>query len=213
MNRSRIEAQSATRLHLIRHAEVEESFHETFGGILDMDLSERGCHQAGALADYLDRAALDAAYASPMKRVRQTIDALRSHLPDTISELDGLREVHFGAWTGLKWHEVQQRYRQSAFDWLDLLYHGGIPQAESAEDFQLRVKNCLGIIMANHPGQAVAIVCHGGVIRMILSLLLEWPLPKMRAFDVEYASVSQVDLCGGRAVIRLLNYAPWYNLA
>ena len=65
-----------TRLLLVRHAEVESRYRHTFGGQIDMNLSPRGRAQAEKLAEYLRGKTLDAIYASPMKRVRQTLAPL-----------------------------------------------------------------------------------------------------------------------------------------
>jgi broad specificity phosphatase PhoE len=91
---------SLTRIYLLRHAEVETRYQRVFGGRIDMDLSPRGHQQALALATYMRRIQLDAIYASPMKRVQQTLAPLldnRTPLPVVIDEL---QEVHFGVWTG-----------------------------------------------------------------------------------------------------------------
>src|SRR5512137_1878921 len=63
----------STRLYLIRHAEVEARYQGVFGGRIDMELSPRGHQQAAALAGYLKHKTFDAIYASPMKRVQQTL--------------------------------------------------------------------------------------------------------------------------------------------
>jgi broad specificity phosphatase PhoE len=55
----------------------------------------------------------------------------------------------------------------------------------------------------------VAVVCHGGVIRMILSILLDIPLAKTSVFEIEYASLTQLHLHPGRVEIQLLNFTPW----
>ncbi|HXF10943.1 MAG TPA: histidine phosphatase family protein, partial [Desulfuromonadaceae bacterium] len=62
-----------TRLLLMRHAEVEESYHHIFGGRIDMNLSQRGHGQAEKLAQFLRTRTIDAIYSSPMKRVQQTV--------------------------------------------------------------------------------------------------------------------------------------------
>jgi broad specificity phosphatase PhoE len=58
----------------------------------------------------------------------------------------------------------------------------------------------------------VAIVCHGGVIRMMLSILLELPLPKLASFEIDYASLTQVERHTHRNEVTLLNFAPWRDL-
>jgi hypothetical protein len=47
---------------------------------------------------------------------------------------------------------------------------------------------------------------------MILSILLELPLPKTNMFEVEYASVTQIALHPRHAEIELLNFTPWRDL-
>jgi hypothetical protein len=43
----------------------------------------------------------------------------------------------------------------------------------------------------------------------MLAILLDLPLPKTSAFDIEYASVTQVSVQPGRCEIKLLNFTPW----
>jgi broad specificity phosphatase PhoE len=78
--------------------------------------------------------------------------------------------------------------------------------------YRARVEPCLLEILDRHPGQSVAVFCHGGVIRMLLALLLELPLSKMSVFEIDYASVSEIELQPGRMEIQLLNFAPWREL-
>ena len=201
--------ESPTRLYLIRHGEVEERYQRVFGGRIDMNLSPIGQEQASALASYLQRVPFEMIYASPMKRARQTLErlaAMQSRLPVFV---DDLREVDFGHWTGLGWEEVQEKFQKSAFDWLDHLEKGIVPEAESARHFRRRVKGVLADVIRECPGKTVALVCHGGVIRMALSILLDIPLRKMAGFEVEYTSVTIVDHLPRKAEVQLLNFTPW----
>jgi broad specificity phosphatase PhoE len=204
---------AATSLFLLRHAEVEARYQRIFGGRIDMDLSPCGHEQAAALARYLGAKEFDAAYSSPMKRVQQTVAPLvKAGLPDP-AVVEGLREVDFGDWTGLGWEEVRTRFNVSAFQWLDLLERGAIPNAESAKSFRARVESCLREILEAHPGQRVAIICHGGVIRMILSILLGIRLSKMAGFEIEYASLTEVHCSPDKSEVQLLNFTPWRDVA
>jgi alpha-ribazole phosphatase/probable phosphoglycerate mutase len=47
---------------------------------------------------------------------------------------------------------------------------------------------------------------------MLLSLLLELPLPKLAHFDIEYASVTVVEQRPHRSEVSLLNFTPWRDL-
>jgi broad specificity phosphatase PhoE len=199
----------ATRLLLIRHAEVEARYQGIFGGTIDMDLSPRGHEQAAALAAHLCRRPLSAIYASPMKRVQQTLAPLLVNGTPSPVILPDLREVDFGDWTGLAWDDIHARFGVSAFAWLEQLECDGIANAECAATLHDRVEPCLRQILAAHPGQQVAIFCHGGIIRVLLGILLRWPLSRMGAFEIAYASVTQVLLTPERTELQLLNFTPW----
>ncbi len=201
------------RLLLIRHAEVEERYQGVFGGQIDMDLSPRGHEQAAALARYLRRRPPSAIYASPMKRVQQTLAPLLVNgIPKPVILRD-LREVDFGDWTGLAWAEVERKFGISPFAWLEQLECNGIANAECADTLRERVEPCLQQILRDHPGQQVAVFCHGGIIRLLLGLLLRWPLSRLGAFEIEYASLTEVLLLPPKAELRLLNLTPWRDIA
>lgn len=201
-----------TRLVFLRHGEVEEKYQRVFGGRIDMELSPLGHEQASRLAQHLTDTSLDALYVSPLKRAQQTIAPLLAVDGRRAATLSELQEVDFGDWTGLRWDEVADRFGASAFRWLEELERGSMAGAESVARFRSRVGRCLDRFVSKHSGQTVGVVCHGGVIRMFLALLLELPLPKTAGFEIDYASVSVVDHQPRGAEIQLLNLTPWRRL-
>ena len=174
-----------------------------------MNLSARGRAQANKLAGYLHHTSLDAICASPMKRVQQTLAPLLKNGAPAQTILPGLCEVDFGDWTGFNWEEVREKFGVHPYDWLDEIELGAVPNGETGVQFRARVEPCLFEIIQRHPGGTAAIFCHGGVIRMMLAILLELPLPKTNAFEIEYASVTQVALHPHLNEIELLNFTPW----
>ncbi len=202
----------ATRLLLIRHGEVEPRYQGIFGGRIDMNLSPRGKRQAKILADYLRVKTIDAVYASPMKRVQQTLaPTLKAHgHKQTI--FHDLREIDFGDWTGKNWATVRDEFNFAVHEWLEQIENPGAPNGESGPAFRARLEPCLREIINKHQSQNVAVFCHGGVIRALLAILLELPLPKTNSFEVEYASITQVALHPHMAEIELLNFTPWRDL-
>ena len=202
-----------TRLFLLRHGEVEDPYHRVFGGRIDMNLSPRGHEQAAVLAKFMRRRPIDAMYASSMRRAQQTLAPLASHCPKPAVTRTEFREVDFGDWTGLTWEQVKSKYNVSAFVWLEQISKAAIPNGETGTEFRSRVEPALRQIVSEHAGQSVAIVCHGGVIRMMLSILLEFPLGRMASFEIDYASVTQVEHHTARTEVTLLNFAPWRDLA
>lgn len=203
---------AATRLLLVRHGEVEAAYQKKFGGRIDMNLSPEGRRQARILANYLKGKSIDAIYTSPMKRVQQTLaPTLKNPVPKPVV-LDTLREIDFGDWSGLGWQAVEKKFGFSAHEWLDQIHRPGAPNGENGAAFRRRVAPCLTQIIQSHRGQNVAIFCHGGVIRLILSLLLKISLPKTTQFDIEYASVTQIALHEHMNEVELLNFTPWRDL-
>ena len=76
-----------------------------------------------------------------------------------------------------------------------------------------RVEPCLQQIIRDHAGETVAIVCHGGVVRMMLSILMALPLPKLAGFEIDYASLTHVEHHPHKTEVQLLNFTPWRDLA
>lgn len=202
-----------TRLLLIRHAEVEENYHRIFGGRIDMNLSVRGHEQAAMLARYLQRKTIQVIYTSPMKRVQQTLAPYTMNGTPRPIVMADLREVDFGDWTGHNWEEIQTKFGLSAYDWLELLEQNKIPNAEPGAAYRGRVEACIRKIVADHAGETVAVFCHGGIVRMLLSIVLQLPLTAFAHFDVSYASLTEVELRPARKPeVNLLNFTPWRDL-
>jgi broad specificity phosphatase PhoE len=208
-----MKASSPKSLLLIRHAEVEERYQHVFGGRVDMDISPRGHEQAVALAQYLKRRKVDALFASPMKRVQQTLSAYANNGAPKAVILPDLREVDFGDWTGHGWVEVHAKFGISAYSWIDQLDCGGIANAENIVAYRERISGVLATIRQCPPSTTTAVFCHGGVIRMMLALLLDIPFPRTNGFAIDYASVTEVALKTDRNEIQLLNFTPWRELS
>jgi broad specificity phosphatase PhoE len=64
-------------------------------------------------------------------------------------------------------------------------------------------------ILQQSSKQNVAVFCHGGVIRMLLAILLDLPLPAMASFEIDYASVTRVEIHAHKTEVQFLNFTPW----
>ncbi|MEK7781232.1 MAG: histidine phosphatase family protein [Verrucomicrobiota bacterium] len=201
-----------TTLFLIRHAEVEAAYQGVFGGTIDMNLSQRGEQQAAALANYLRPQKFDLIFSSPMKRVQQTLaPALKQPRPTPII-LPKLHEVHFGDWQGLNFPEVKARFGYEAYQWLELLAAGTIPNGENLDGYRSRVDSCLQTILQQSKGKTVGVFCHGGVIRMLMALLLNLPFAEMDRMEIEYTSITTVVIKPERTRLQVMNFTPWRDL-
>lgn len=199
-----------TQLYLIRHGEVEAGYQKVFAGSrIDVSLSPRGEKQGEALATWLADTKLDAIYASPMKRVQQTMAPTLAAKGLSPIIMPDLREIDFGDWTGFNWQQVKDKFGISAFDWLQVLERSEIVGGETGSALLLRVDPCLSRILAENAHRTAAVFCHGGIVRTLLALLLGFPLAKMAHFRIDYGSVTVVEIQPEKThavEIELLNY-------
>ncbi|MCF7789966.1 MAG: histidine phosphatase family protein [Prosthecobacter sp.] len=200
------------QIYLIRHGEVDEKYHKVFGGSrIDMGLSALGLKHGEAVAEWLKDTKIDAFYSSPMLRVQQTMAPMARQRGLQPEVMPGLMEIDFGDWTGSRWDEVQANFGVSAFDWLEIIETNGIANGEDIDVLKSRVRESLLRIINAHPHGKVAVFCHGGIIRVIIALLLGVPLAHLAHFNIEYGSISLVELLPERkhaVEIELLNFQP-----
>jgi broad specificity phosphatase PhoE len=191
---------------------VEDGYQRVFAGSrVDMGLSPVGHQQATALAGWFGDRKLDAIFASPMLRVRQTMAPLLARRSAEASLLEGLREVDFGDWTGFRWEEVCERFNLSVPNWLHVLDDPGLPNGESAATLLERVRPCVDEVLGKITSGSAAIFCHGGIVRAILATLLGMRFPQIGHFRIDYGSVTVVELRPEKtrvAEVELLNFCP-----
>ena len=154
-----------TVIYLLRHGETEWNSAGRFQGKLDSPLTSRGVAQAEACGRRLTQVAdyVNAIYASPLGRVRQTVALLRSvgTYPDVLWD-NRLEEVSVGAWDGLTHVDIDACWPgmldgSTPFDWFFRS-----PDGESFDAASERVSAWL----AELTGIVVA-VSHGLVGRLI----------------------------------------------
>lgn len=156
-------------------------------GRADPGLDETGARQAEALADYLSQEPLDAIWTSPMVRARETAAPLSARLGLTPLVHDGIAEwdrdsSEYITVEEMKWTNDPRWLALQTGQWA-----GGLdPHA-----FQAEVVVAVEEIVREHPGQHVAVVCHGGVIGAYLAHILEVPRPG-GFFYPAYTSISRV---------------------
>jgi probable phosphoglycerate mutase len=134
-------------------------------------------------------AGIDALYSSPMNRARQTAAPFAdlSGLTPVIRE--HLREFDHEGSTYVPTEVLKatdpEGYRQR-------IAVGFIDDDFDQVQFKADVVAAVDRIVADHRGQRVAVVCHGGVINAYLGHCLDFPSDDYMKFDVDYSSVSRV---------------------
>ncbi len=145
-----------TTLLLARHGETDWNRELRVQGTSDTELNELGRRQAAELARQLDRAEVDAIYASDLRRARETAEIVAATTGHEVRLDPGLRERDFGSWEGLTREEIDARFG-------DHEQHDG----ETYEEVRARVLASAHRIVAAHPGETVLVVSHGGALNAL----------------------------------------------
>lgn len=152
-------------IYLVRHGETEWNSAGQFQGALDSPLTSHGRAQAEACGRRLARVAVnvDAMWASPLGRVRETVAILRSFAtyPEVIWDRR-LEEVSVGVWDGLTHVDIDACWPglldgSTPFDWFFRS-----PDGERFDEAMARV----GDWLAGLTGTVVA-VSHGLLGRLV----------------------------------------------
>src|SRR5258708_25041298 len=108
-----------------------------------MNISPRGHEQARMLATFLRGKKMDAVYASPMKRVQQTLAPVLKNGAPPQTILPNLREVDFGGLTGLNWEPVCAKVNPTTHEWLDHTQRAAAPNRQTPPHIPPRLPPCL----------------------------------------------------------------------
>lgn len=158
------------RLYLVRHGENPANLTKEFSSLrVDYPLTPKGVLQAKQTAQYFTGLPIDAIFASPLKRARQTAEIIGQALNLPVTVLDEFREVNVGDL------ELAPPTRE-AWD-----FHNSIIEAWMAGDFQARFpggENFLELVeralrgyakaVAGRTGENIIIVAHGGIFTSTL---------------------------------------------
>jgi alpha-ribazole phosphatase len=201
----------ATRVVLVRHAATEESGRGRCYGRLDVELSPRGLRQAQALATELADLPLAAVYSSPLARALDTARPLAAAQGLEPAVLEALAELDFGEVEGLRYDEIESQRPELFRAWMNEPARVRFPGGEGLPDLRARVVPALAEIRARHVGHAVAVVAHGGVIRVVLADALGLEDGALFRLDQAEGGVSVVDWLDGAPLVRVANatlYSP-----
>lgn len=186
---------TSKKIYLIRHGQTDYNLQNIVQGSgVDTDLNDRGRQQAQAFFERYKEVPFQKVYTSALKRTHQSVKGfLELGLPHM--QLAGLNEISWGTKEGHKVTPSEDEYyhymlKQWQLGNTALKIEGG----ESPEDVVKRMQPAVDHIMSQTNEQTILICMHGRAIRILMCLLLNYPLKSMDMFEHE-------NLC-----LYLLNY-------
>ncbi|MEU0427183.1 bifunctional RNase H/acid phosphatase [Streptomyces canus] len=194
---------------LLRHGETPLTPQKRFSGSggTDPALSDIGREQAERAAEALARqGTIQHILASPLTRTRQTAAAVAERLGIEVTVEDGLIETDFGAWEGLTFGEVRERYPDDLNTWLSDPEAEPTGGGESFAATATRIAATRDKLVAAYAGRTVLLVTHVTPIKTFVRLALGAPPESLFRMELSAASLSAVAYyADGNASVRLLN--------
>jgi probable phosphoglycerate mutase len=189
---------------LVRHGHTPTTGKLLPGRAPGLHLSETGQAQARSVGERL--AALpkvDAIYASPLERTRETAGAIASARGMKVKVDKGLLEADIGDWTGMDFKTVRK-----APEWKTVhQYPSGFrfPGGESFVEMQGRIVAAMERLRTAHPGQTIVAVSHADTIKAAVAHALGTHLDLFQRIVISPCSVTAIAYSDGGPTVLSVN--------
>lgn len=121
---------------------------------------------------------IDCIFTSPLQRCSHLAQQFAASFDVPLTSIEGLKEMNFGLYDGIAFDQLHQDsaiWQQLEMFWQNPVQHP-LPKSELLTGFAFRVqkawKEIVELCSDNDRQKNILVICHGGVIRMILAYLL-----------------------------------------
>jgi ribonuclease H / adenosylcobalamin/alpha-ribazole phosphatase len=190
---------------LLRHGQTPMSVQKRYAGRSDVPLTDVGVDQATAAAKRLASAGIGVIVSSPLQRATRTAQEVAEVTGAPVVIDEGFRETDFGAWEGLTFAEVRQRWPAEMTAWLA---DPAVPPpgGESFAEVSARVTEARHRVLAGHQQQTILIVSHVTPIKTLVAAALLAPPAALYRMHLDVAALCEIDwYADGPAVLRSFN--------
>jgi probable phosphomutase (TIGR03848 family) len=191
---------------LTRHASHDLLGRTLAGRMPGVHLNERGKREALWLRDRLEGERVEALYASPLERSRETAAPIAEVLGLVPQIEPAFSEMAFGEWTGRDFAELERVAAWKAFNACRTA--AGVPGGETMLETQSRAVKALERLRACHGDATVVVVSHVDVLRAVVAHYLGLSLDLLHRFEIEPASITTLRVADHGATLLRLNESP-----
>jgi ribonuclease H / adenosylcobalamin/alpha-ribazole phosphatase len=190
---------------LLRHGQTPMSAQKRYAGRSDVPLTDLGVRQAVAAAKRLVPVGLAVIVTSPLVRAARTAEEVAAVTGAPLVTDEGFREADFGAWEGLTFAEVRERWPAEMGRWLaDPAV--APPGGESFAEVSGRVTGALRRVLTGRDGQTILVVSHVTPIKTLVAAALLAPHAALYRMHLDVGALSEIDwYADGPAVLRSFN--------
>lgn len=182
---------TSTLVLLVRHGKTPTTGTTLPGRAKGLHLSDVGRAEAEGVAQRLGGVTrIDAIYASPLERARETAAPLAKARSQSTCIERGLLECDFGDWTGAALKELMKKP-----EWATVQrYPSGFrfPNGESFVEMQSRIVGTIGRLVERHRGGTVVAVSHADPIKAAVADALGTHLDLFQRITISTCSVTAI---------------------
>src|SRR5688572_5637073 len=193
-----------TTVLYVRHGQTPTTGSVLPGRAKGLHLADAGNEQAVAVADRLKALkAIDAIYASPLERTRETAAPIAKARGLKVVADKGLLECDFGEWTGRQLKELMKLP-----EWATVQrYPSGFrfPGGESFAEMQTRITGAVAALVAGHPGGTIVCVSHADPIKAAVAAAVGTHLDLFQRINISPCSVTTITYGAGGPFVHHVN--------
>ncbi len=195
-----------TRVYLARHGEVENHAEGVYNGRTDVGITARGREQMASIRERLADIELSTLYSSGLTRTREGVRIIGEGRDLPAETVPDLQERSFGEWEGLTYEGIRDHSPELFAAWQEDVTAVRPPGGETLYDVSERVLHAYLPLVERHRGEAILIVAHGGVNRVVLAHALKLEIRQIFRIDQTYGCLNVIDYYDdGFAQVTLMN--------
>ena len=198
-----------TVIDLLRHGEVEGG--SKYRGQQDDPLTSYGWQQLRDVTSQPQQ--WQQIITSPLKRCSDFADELAERHSLPIEKRTAFKEISFGLWEGKTAEQLLTSDEQAIRAYWNDPVNSTPPQGENLLTFANRVQAGWDELLSEFQGKHLLLICHAGVMRVIICHVLGMPFTEIFKLDVGLATVSriQIDYADGVNWPRLIFHGSHLN--
>jgi probable phosphomutase (TIGR03848 family) len=195
---------SSTVILMVRHGQTPTTGKILPGRAAGLHLADAGVAQAHRVAERIaELPKIDAIYASPLERARETAAPIAKALKQRVKIDKGLLECDFGDWTGAELSKLMKLPEWSTVQKAPSTFR--FPNGESFTEMQTRMVSALDRIRAAHPGGTVVCVSHADPIKAAVAHAMGTHIDLFQRIVIGTCSVSAVAYTGHGPIVLTVN--------
>ena len=181
------------QIYFVRHGRTEWNAIRRMQGQWNSNLDDLGREQADVNGQWLAGMGIEALFASPLDRTRQTAEIINQYLNLPITFDDRLKEWDCGDWSGWLYAEIEEKWPEEWKAWRADGFNYRGPNAENYPDMMARSAPFLDELHA-HEASTIAVVSHGMIGKAMIATLLDLSADETLAFHQSNDRVFRIEI-------------------